>query len=82
MDIEKEVKLGEIQKTLMSNCTNNQGNIKLLKLELAKFNEFKRKFCGQIQRRYVLNWIKLKKPLLGFVEKRFTEIREDQEIGF
>ena len=38
MDIEKDVKLGKIQKTLMKKGTNNQGNIKLHKLELMKFD--------------------------------------------
>lgn len=38
MDIDKNVELGEIQKTLMEKGTNNLGNIKLPKLDLAKFD--------------------------------------------
>ena len=39
MDIDKNVELGEIQKTLMEGKgTNNLGNIKLPRLDLAKFD--------------------------------------------
>ena len=38
MDVEKDVKLGEIKKTLIKKHTNSQGNIKLPKLELTKFD--------------------------------------------
>ena len=38
MGIVKYIKLGEIQKCLIKKDTNNQGNIKLPKLELTKFD--------------------------------------------
>ena len=38
MDVEKDVKLGEIEKTLIKKHTNSQGNIKPPKLELTKFD--------------------------------------------
>ena len=38
MDVEKDVKLGEIKKTLIKKHTKSQGNIKLPKLEMTKFD--------------------------------------------